>query len=115
MNVVCYFYVQAISADKSSTTEGCLQPLNGRSRLRIGVIGLVLSILAACTNQNVKLNPTLQLTVNDIGRGIEISVTAVDQRTDKLIGFRYDDPLIPMRKITLDQDLAALFSNPYQS
>ncbi len=103
------------SYDKKSTTANRRQPVNGRSRLRIRVIGLVLSILAACTNQNVKLNPTLHLTKNDISHGIEISVTAVDQRTDKLIGFRFNDPLIPMRKITLDQDLAALFSNPYQS
>ncbi len=87
-----------MSYDKKPTTANRRQPVNGRSRLRIGVIGLVLSILAACTNQNVKLNPTLQLTENDISRRIEISVTAVDQRTDKLIGFRFNDPLIPMRK-----------------
>jgi len=104
-----------MSYDKKPTTANRRQPVNGRSRLRIAAVGLLLSILAACAGQNVRLNPTLQLTENDISRGIEISVTAVDQRTDKIIGFRFNDPLIPMRKITLDQDLAALFSNPYQS
>lgn len=98
-----YFYKNII--------KGWLQQAsNVWSYLKIPTGGLLISILASCASQNISLNPTLDLTENDIGRGIELSVSSFDHRTDKLIGYRKEGFLFSIGKITVDQDLPELFS-----
>lgn len=67
-------------------------------------------MLGACafTPQTADLNPTLHLTQSNIGKGTEISVRVVDERTQKILGHR-GSAFMKGAKITTDQDIPGLF------